>query len=312
LSGHYVQKVKESGLDEELMRTAEGYATFADRHGSRIWPSKKYLAWLIRRDPRTVQRHTRELLRIGVLELVRAATQHFPPQYRLRLDRLPPRQPFLREQPEIQPELLRDEDGASVPEEIARGDTDVSPGTRGDKSELRGDTQGSPDPSLDPSRCVSADARAREPDEQTPLTGLVGEVPRRGRHHHAHAWCGRRKCVPKWLHCELLDALDTRPQETRAEKLARLQAFYAATLAAIPDTEPIEPDPAKFWRVAFAAACPARTAADETRRQAARLDRREVEEAKQLRHIYGGCMHDPKCESWQACVRVIALARRVS
>ena len=57
--------------------------------------------------------------------------------------------------------------------------------------------------------------------------------------------------VPRDLHFEFLDRLDTRPGETPSAKAGRLIAFYASTLAAIPATQPIGAEPYKFWRKAF-------------------------------------------------------------
>ena len=83
---------------------------------------------------------------------------------------------------------------------------------------------------------------------------LVGATPPpRCAHPHAHAWCGR-KCVPKILHFEFLDAIGGPLNEPRVEKAGRLVAFYAATIAAIPPTDPIGEEPFKFWRARFAAA----------------------------------------------------------
>lgn len=90
--------------------------------------------------------------------------------------------------------------------------------------------------------------RARE--ETLPLVGQT--PPPRCAHPHAHAWCEGRVHVPRDLHFEFLDRLDTRPGESAAAKAGRLVAFYADTMAQLPATEAVG-DPYKFWKVKFAA-----------------------------------------------------------
>lgn len=85
-----------------------------------------------------------------------------------------------------------------------------------------------------------ATARARA------VTGsgvMAGALPR---DHVRHAHCGR-VCVPEFLHAEFLPKLG-------GDADARLQAFYVATLAAIPDDQDIGDEPPKFWRAHFARA----------------------------------------------------------
>jgi len=40
------------------------------------------------------------------------------------------------------------------------------------------------------------------------------------------------------------------------------------------------------------------------------FNRRELDEAKQIRHANGGCFHEPHCESYAACLVAIAEGRR--
>lgn len=154
--------------------------------------------------------------------------------------------------------------------------------------------------------------RAREDSHSSPDLPLVGVVPPvKCAHPHAHAWCDGRVHVPRPLHFEFLDRLDTRPGETRDAKAGRLVKFYADTMAAIPATQAIAEDAYKFWRTAFAAACAAPSPKPETTERAPKLHWRELDEAKRIRsQVYGTCPHDPRCESYTACVRAIALARR--
>lgn len=134
-------------------------------------------------------------------------------------------------------------------------------------------------------------------------------------HPHKHAWCEGRVHVPRDLHFELLDALGTQPGESPSAKAGRLIAFYAATMAAIPPTQDLDTKNGyKFWNHAFETW----RAREEPRDvvvapSEVRLSAREIEAATRFRsQIYGGCPHDPRCEDWKACVREIALARKVA
>jgi len=153
---------------------------------------------------------------------------------------------------------------------------------------------------------VHTDTRAREDAATQPeLAPLVGSVPwKRCLHPHAHGWCGR-VCVPKGLHFELLDKLDTQPGESRSAKVGRLVAWYAATMHAIPPEQPIGEAPYPFWRAAFAqwvAPAAAVPTADSIR-----LTRRDLDEARHMRtHVYNGCPHDPRCASYGDCLQAIA------
>jgi hypothetical protein len=96
---------------------------------------------------------------------------------------------------------------------------------------------------------------ARDPQPAPGALPLLGRLsPPRCAHPNAHAWCDGRVHVPRILHFEFLDRLDTRPGESREAKATRLKQFYADTLAAIPATQVIVEDDYRFWRKAFAAA----------------------------------------------------------
>jgi hypothetical protein len=72
---------------------------------------------------------------------------------------------------------------------------------------------------------------------------MAGSLPRE---HLSHACCGR-VCVPNFLHSDFIRAVGgAAPGEA-------LNDFYAKTLEAIPDDQPIGDDPVKFWRAAFSA-----------------------------------------------------------
>lgn len=62
-----------------------------------------------------------------------------------------------------------------------------------------------------------------------------------GGSHRSHAWCGERICVPEFLHERFLKAIGGSSPD------AALKAFYLQTVESIPDSQPIESDPVKFW-----------------------------------------------------------------
>lgn len=61
------------------------------------------------------------------------------------------------------------------------------------------------------------------------------------RSHRGHAWCGERICVPEFLHERFVKAVGGDAADPD------LRAFYADTLDQLPDSQPIESDPTKFW-----------------------------------------------------------------
>lgn len=151
-------------------------------------------------------------------------------------------------------------------------------------------------PDLDLVRTLSP--RARETETTDPELQFIGITPPpKCAHPHAHAWCEGRVHVPKALHFEFLDRLDTQPGETPKLKAGRLVAFYAAEMARIPPTQAIAADAYQFWKAAFAAWV-ARPAAP-------------VERTRSM-DVSGAtfCQHEPRCRTWDACRdRTIAEAR---
>jgi len=255
MSGRYVSRVFESGLAPDLKFTAAVLASFADEDGYRIWPAMGEVAHLRGLKERAVQYHIKELRRMEILEIVKPATQWWPTQYRLVLDRLPARAPY--QPPERQPYLLGPP-GESPPLETS-GVQPPAP-LPGVQPSAPGVQPVAPDPSRDPSRTHTY-GHAREATGDSgvqPGAPLAGEsptdrlplivAPSRHPDHAAHAWCGRI-CVPTFLHKQFKDALGG-PVTKRA---SRLRTFYAETVDAIPTARPIDPDPVKFWRLAFAA-----------------------------------------------------------
>jgi len=146
--------------------------------------------------------------------------------------------------------------------------------------------------------------RAREADDTTPDDAelpLLGPVPPlKCAHPHAHAWCEGRVHVPRILHFEFLDRLDTRPGESPSQKAGRLVAFYAANQAHLSPEAAIA-NPFAYWNAAFAAwvaheAVP-KVQAPAQRRPDGIPSRR-------------GCGHDTECATRQAHIdRTIADGR---
>jgi hypothetical protein len=149
--------------------------------------------------------------------------------------------------------------------------------------------------------------RARE-DASTPTADadlpLLGQPPLpRCAHPNSHAWCDGRVHVPRALHFEFLDRLGAVPGETRAEKAGRLVAFYAADQAQLAPATSV-PNPFAYWNAAFTAWI--------AQPPSASLSRRALADAETVLRRQGYCRHVPAHDEWDACVREIALARKVS
>jgi 5-methylcytosine-specific restriction endonuclease McrA len=111
-----------------------------------------------------------------------------------------------------------------------------------------------PDPDPDPIPESTHTPRARGRLDTGGV--MAGTLPR---DHLRHAWCGRI-CVPDFLHDQFRRALgaeeDTADTRLRGRGTRQERGWYAETLTSLTETEPIEPDPVKFWRARFAAAFP--------------------------------------------------------
>lgn len=105
---------------------------------------------------------------------------------------------------------------------------------------------------------VSVDARARG-IAKTPAIPTI----HRGSH-RAHAWCSERMCVPEFLHEKFLGAIGNQGTDTT------LRAFYADTMAHVPEAQAIDTDPLKFWPPHVAARWPPAAAAIGSRTAALR------------------------------------------
>ncbi len=68
--------------------------------------------------------------------------------------------------------------------------------------------------------------------------------------HHTHAFCSERICVPDFLHDKFRRALGGHGSD------AGLRQFYEETVNGIPDSQPIDSDPLKFWPPFVAARWP--------------------------------------------------------
>ena len=251
MSGRYVSRVLESALPPDLKFTAAVLASFADDDGYRIWPAMGEVAHLRGLKERAVQYHVRELRDMEILEIVKPATQWWPAQYRMVLEKLPARPPY--QPPERQPYLLKPAGESPPPQNPGVQPTAPQPGVQ---PSVPGVQRVAPDPSRDPSRTHTY-VHARESDGDSgvqPVAPLKSEsalplivAPVRDRDHDAHAWCGR-VCVPKFLHKQLKRALGG----AVTKRAARMRAFYSETIDAIPSVQPIGDEPVKFWRKAFA------------------------------------------------------------
>jgi hypothetical protein len=294
MSGRYVTRVLESSLTPLAMKlTAAALASFADDvDGRRVQPSMDYVAWLTGLTTRAVQVHVKELRRMQVLIEVNPATQWRPTHYQMRLEALPTRAPFrpLSGQQSFAADLVG---GPGVklgaPQPGVKLSPDLSP---------PGVHPASPDPSVQ--RSVSTHTyRAREGDAPgvhggSPLTSepelpLVRVV--RDSDHTAHAWCGRI-CVPKFLHRQFKKAFGGSVKH----RPARMRAFYAETLAAIPTATPIAEEPVRFWRAAF------------LRRFSVNAPARSITRRGDIRGSV--CPHEPRCDTYRTCIdRTIADGR---
>ena len=283
MSGPYVSRVLGSDLPMHLLKTAAALASFADENGERIQPSMPELARVTKQSVRTVQNHMAFFRDMEILVEADAATQHRPATYRMDLDKLPPprfgRSPEVQlvaplnlpevqpvaplESPEVQPvaplavpstEYVRTSSSTDYIRTNEKITNTHTPRGREGRIDRIQQVVAAPDEPLEPGRL--------------PLVGAV--PPPRCAHPYAHAWCDGRVHVPKGLHFEFLDQLDTRPGESKEDKAGRLIAFYASVNAALPPDQPIGENPFKFWRTRFEVAFASPPAPRHTARDIAR------------------------------------------
>lgn len=122
----------------------------ADHNGERIYPGLKLIAHKTGYQLRQVQRIVRSLEEAGILEVVTESTQHRPTEYRARLDHVPRKQPYSRDD-KMSP-LNKARDDKKTPLDDVRDDK-MSPlsNSRDDILSSRDDIAMSSDPSWEPS-----------------------------------------------------------------------------------------------------------------------------------------------------------------
>jgi hypothetical protein len=263
MSGRLVSRVLESNLRPDLKFTAVVLASFGDDEGYHIRPAMRHVAHLRGLEERQAKYHVKELRRLEILDIVHPATQWQPTDYRMRVEKLPPRIAY--RPPDRQRDLWPPGESPGPPDSGVQSTAPPS----GVQSSVPGVQPTAPDPSVRSVSTRTDIARARgDAAEHTTAAGgenrradngaamqpsaplnelpLVGMVTR-DRDHAEHAWCGR-VCVPKFLHRAFKRALGG----PIVKRPARLKAFYTATIAAIPAARDIGDEPVRFWRTAFA------------------------------------------------------------
>lgn len=93
MSGLLAGKIWQSNLDGSIKPLAACLADIANDDGTSIFPSVEYLAWLLGKEPRSVQRGMKKLREMGVLTTVAHAKggRNNPTEYRLMEKKLPER-----------------------------------------------------------------------------------------------------------------------------------------------------------------------------------------------------------------------------
>jgi hypothetical protein len=93
MSGLLAGKVWQSNLDGSIKPLAACLADIANDDGTSIYPSVEYLAWLLGKEPRSVQRGMKKLREMGVLTIVAHAKggRSNPTEYQLMEKALPKR-----------------------------------------------------------------------------------------------------------------------------------------------------------------------------------------------------------------------------
>lgn len=118
--------------------------------------------------------------------------------------------------------------------------------------------------------------------------------------HRSHASCGR-VCVPAALHQELVRKLGGNAGKADAELRAWYREVDEAWSSGDRAEQAIGDDNFAFWRARFA------ERAGTTRRPSPTRSTGVEAQAKHVRDkAWGRCRHEPKCESYAACVALIA------
>ena len=89
-------------------------ADYADDDGRNCFPSQPRLAWKTGYTTKTIQRTIPELIAIGVVKVMRAATNKAPPRYQLCLDMVEIKAPFRSEYDESRVDNLSTQDDSRL------------------------------------------------------------------------------------------------------------------------------------------------------------------------------------------------------
>lgn len=142
--------------------------------------------------------------------------------------------------------------------ETNRGSTGDEPRFNRSSGKPRTGTEPDTQPEGNSSSSSASSDFSQEHTERVPTrvgrgigSGVMGGMLPRD--HLRHAWCGR-VCVPEFLHGRFVAAIGG------ADADARLRAFYVETFADVPDSQPVESDPTKFWPARVSARWPGQDA----------------------------------------------------
>jgi len=167
MSGFLAGKVWQSDLVPSLKPLAAALADIANDDGTSIYPSVEYVAWLLGKGERTVQRGLAELKQIGVLEVVayRSGGRGHATEYRLIEGRLPKRPSWRQSHVKKKGAIL-----APFPERV-NGDTrdtkgDVSEPERVQLSTVKGERSCTP-----PAKETSSNRPLTRPSVNNALSG---------------------------------------------------------------------------------------------------------------------------------------------
>ena len=176
MSGWLAGKVWQSGLSPNLKPLAAALADIANDDGTSIWPSVKYMAWLLGRTQRSVQITLAQLRDDGVLVTVAHANggRGMPTEYRLIEGKLPQRPPWsaVRDDGEVptekgessSPFIPKGEEGDTV-----KGEDFAEKGCKNQQERVK---PSSPDPSL----TANNDPPKRDPLDSLLKGGITVEV----------------------------------------------------------------------------------------------------------------------------------------
>lgn len=256
---------------------------------------------------RSVERALRRLVDGEWLEVTTYGDRGGPSTYRIVLDQLATADP---ETLILAPSFNRHSGGKA-------GELTATVAVNGEDNRHSG---GKTETLGDENRPIFEEVAANAPDQYNTYPGKEKDV--RGTHtpgadapapfrHPNHAYCGACFCVPQFLEDEFAQQSGWTP--------AQLMDLYRTWNARAMGERHKIANALKWLRARFAEAVRAHAAATAPQQMSlgpmvgAPLSRREIEDAHTIRNrVYGGCPHAERCGSEAACVREIALARRVA